>query len=657
MIVRNEAAIIDRCLAAAAPAIAAYVICDTGSSDDTPGRIRAFMDARGIPGEIHRFPFETFAQARNEALDRCRASTLPFSHVLLADADMELVVDDPGFAARLGEGGYSLMQRNGLVYWNVRIVARASPARYVGATHEYLAVEPRTERLGGAWFRDHADGASRPEKFARDERLLRAELERNPGDVRSLFYLARTLHDAGRFEDARAAYAQRVAAGGWDEERWYSLYAIARCFLAERDFRRALDAARVAQAMRPWRPESLHVAARALRELGRHDEAIEACEKGRAMPFPAGDSLFVDDDVLRHGFAEELSISGFYSADARRQQQGDEACGRLATSRDAPAAIRDRARRNEMHYAVSAAQAFGAVRYSMLAAPHEAPWHPFNPSLARHRGALWATLRLSNYRVEQGRYLMEGDAVLTRTLLGALGEGDALVDPREIAAVDEASMPPLFPSDVRGFEDCRLFEYQGSLFASATARDRNAANRCEIALLALDDQARILRADLLRGFHGELHQKNWLPFVDAGEIRFVYATDPLTILRYDPATRDVSCVSEAPQPLALGHLRGSAAPIAFDDGWLYMTHETVEVAGRGRCYLHRFVAMRRDYTLAALTRPFHFTRKGIEFAAGLAAEGDELVVAFGSADRQAFLMRVPAAGVRAALEPVERSAA
>ena len=65
MIVKNEAAIIDRCLAAAAPHIDCYVICDTGSTDDTVERIRRFFDARGIPGEIPTTTFRNFEQARN----------------------------------------------------------------------------------------------------------------------------------------------------------------------------------------------------------------------------------------------------------------------------------------------------------------------------------------------------------------------------------------------------------------------------------------------------------------------------------------------------------------------------------------------------------------------------------------------------------------
>ena len=68
MIVKNEAAILERCLASVAPFVDHYVIADTGSKDGTPDLIRDFFTPRGIPGEIVHVPFKNFEQARNAAL-------------------------------------------------------------------------------------------------------------------------------------------------------------------------------------------------------------------------------------------------------------------------------------------------------------------------------------------------------------------------------------------------------------------------------------------------------------------------------------------------------------------------------------------------------------------------------------------------------------
>lgn len=55
MIVKNESAIIEKCLASAKPFIDYWVIVDTGSNDGTQQIIQKFM--KDIPGELHEKPW------------------------------------------------------------------------------------------------------------------------------------------------------------------------------------------------------------------------------------------------------------------------------------------------------------------------------------------------------------------------------------------------------------------------------------------------------------------------------------------------------------------------------------------------------------------------------------------------------------------------
>ena len=88
-IVRNEAAVLPRCIASLMPHVDCAVVVDTGSTDKTPELIREMFAAAGKPVEIHSAPFVNFAQARNDALAIARASPLAFEWLLLSDADME----------------------------------------------------------------------------------------------------------------------------------------------------------------------------------------------------------------------------------------------------------------------------------------------------------------------------------------------------------------------------------------------------------------------------------------------------------------------------------------------------------------------------------------------------------------------------------------
>src|SRR5262245_34922720 len=122
MIVKNEMANLERCFDAVAAHVDCWVIGDTGSTDGTQKFIRSYFAERSIPGELHDLPFHNFEQARNAALDCAAASTLAYDYLLLADADMELVVEEQRFRDALQAPGYRLLQRAdpGLAYWNTR---------------------------------------------------------------------------------------------------------------------------------------------------------------------------------------------------------------------------------------------------------------------------------------------------------------------------------------------------------------------------------------------------------------------------------------------------------------------------------------------------------------------------------------------------------
>jgi glycosyltransferase involved in cell wall biosynthesis len=161
MIVKNEMANLGRCLGAVADHIGCWVIGDTGSSDGTQDFVIAFFAERNLPGELHSFPFHNFEQARNATLDHAYASPLSHDYLLFADADMELVVEDPGFGANLSAAGYRLLQRTagGLSYSNTRLVRRDAGARYKGVTHEYVDLPGDRGQLQGVWYEDYASGS------------------------------------------------------------------------------------------------------------------------------------------------------------------------------------------------------------------------------------------------------------------------------------------------------------------------------------------------------------------------------------------------------------------------------------------------------------------------------------------------------------------
>jgi glycosyltransferase involved in cell wall biosynthesis len=651
MIVRDEAAIIERCIDSIAPVVDWYVICDTGSTDDTRERIAAAFVARGVRGEMHEIPFVDFGTTRNRALDLARASRGGFDYLLLADADMELVVGDASFRDALAAPAYRVLQRNGTSYWNTRLLHRDATARYVGATHEYLALDAPPERLDGIAFADRADGASRKDKLDRDRRLLEAALAADPGNARAMFYLAQTCRDAGCHAEAREWYRKRADAGGWDEEVWYSLWMHARSSLALGDDVAFVDGCLSAYEARPSRAEPLADLARYYRERGQNETAMLWVEAGERIPFPKDDVLFVDEATYAHAFRHEASIAGWYCKDLARRLASRVAALELQVRRDVPADVRDNARRNGRFHAPAAAALFGRSRLRELAPAMPAEYAPMNPSVWRDGDALHAIVRGVNYRLRPGAPSWT-QVIRTWNVLARLDADRAIAHAQPI--VESPGVPPALETLVRGYEDCRLFRWRGRWHATATVRDRDPSMRCEMALLALDDDARIASLDVLRGYRDDVHQKNWMPAVDGDELFLVYGCDPTTVLRVDPTTRRVAVHAEHAPSLALEHLRGGSQLVPFDGGWLCLTHEVVPLEGWSRRYLHRFVRFDRSFRIVALTEPFRLGDGDIEFAAGLAydAREDVLDASYGAGDCQAFVATFDAAAVRRALAAV-----
>lgn len=637
MIVKNESEIIERCLASVLPVIDHYVVCDTGSSDDTIDRVRRFFDARGLPGEIHQIDFVDFEQTRNRALDLCRASPAEFDYLLVADADMELVVESDAFRD-LAAPAYLVRQSSGISYYNTRLLRRDVSARYVGVTHEYLKVDGRTERLEGVHFIDHACGANRFEKTDRDLRLLTEGLQREPDNARYMFYLAQTYRDAGQFAEAVSWYERRIAAGGWDEEAWFARYMAALCFQALGDEAQFLRGCLEAYAQRPWRAEPLHALAKHYRMAGKQEAAMLFCEAAAVIPHPDADLLFVDDQVYRTGITEEMSICGFYSRREDRRRRGYESCMQLLTSRDADDATRWLALCNSVFYVKSAAELFPGFAAKEISVDVDAGYHPLNPSIWIHEGTPYCIVRTVNYTVDGTRYTVNdpGQVILTRNLFVRMDGEFNVIDRR--AMPDRSSGVPRFDFPVDGFEDCRLFHCRGGFWCSCTVRDRNPAGRCEIAVLKVADAGlSILQVD--RTMEPKRHQKNWMPLVRDDELYFIYTVDPTIVLRFDLEGGAPTVASHKVPPLALPYARGGSQAVRVNDGWLCLIHDAFNPRENQRFYWHRFVLLDDDFAVRSASEPFYFRQKGIEFCAGLAYDhrSQRFVASFGANDARVWL--------------------
>lgn len=625
-ILKNESQIIERCLDSLLPHIDAAVVLDTGSTDQTPELVQGLFAKANKPVEIHRSEFKDFAQSRNEALAHARKSPIDYDYLLLSDADMELRVTDPGWVKQVNGGpAYDIEQKGGSIsYWNRRLLHRSSDAVYQCPTHEYLDVSARGP-VTGVWFVDHADGANRPEKFVRDIALLEAALktETRPGLIQRIhFYLAQSYYDLGDWQQAAAHYQIRVTLGGFDEERWYAQRQLAHCYGklgADSSFVWALLQA---YQMRPSRAETLYDLARFFRERGDNHASLLFSEAGMALPLPK-DQLFVNDYIYKDGLREEFAICAYY--DERKRQRGAKEANKLALAGS------EQARANLFWYLQPLAERVKSFKHQQIPFTPERGWVPLNPSVINHNGSAKLLVRTVNYTITpEGQYQMPADAIETRNFIGSLAGDFVEIKP-------PANFPDPQYSLVRGFEDSRLFEFDGELQTLSTVRELTPSGWCEqvLATLRWSDPCWCYENNwqqILSGRH--VHEKNWMPWVKDGELRFVYRLGTLINLAGE-------VVARSEPKWNLEHVSGGSQVVKVDSTtFLAVVHEARTIPGRpNRYYQHRFVIFDNHDRVAMISPPFYFHDRQIEFCAGLAyfEDSQQLMLSYGIADREAWV--------------------
>jgi len=342
MIVKNEASIIERCLASVRPLVTCYSIVDTGSTDGTQDVIRKALE--GLPGEVYKRPWKDFGHNRNEAIALARGKA---HYSLVMDADDVLSWPEGFTMPALDRDLYDLeVEDEGIFYLRSHLFRSDLPFHYVGVLHEWL--EPpvgcsrgkieglRYQRLsGGARSRD-------PKKFRKDAAVLEVALVRDPTNTRYVFYLGQSYRDAGDFAEAAKAYKKRATMGGWAEEAWYALFEYARMTEWLKQHDRVAGAYLAAYNARPERAEPLCELARYLRMYGLPAAAYPVARMASEIPKPT-EGLFIENAVYAWRALDELAIAAYYVG---RFEEGLAANERLLLSEVLPGEEHDRVEQN-----------------------------------------------------------------------------------------------------------------------------------------------------------------------------------------------------------------------------------------------------------------------------------------------------------------------
>lgn len=298
-----------------------------------------------------------------------------------------------------------------------------------------------------------------------------------------------------------------------------------------------------------------------------------------------------------------------------------------------------------------------------------------NPSI-HFDGETWrCVLRCADYGMPGGEVIRPPGVIA-----GAHQTKNAMVifDPKGWKPItthlmSESDPHPRNPAaPIKGFEDMRLFftdagGLQGIAASLHLERPKGPQERShnnsppEQVVLSFDDCYNIVDAQPIRGSWSSQAQKNWVPFDGAEEPRFLFSiekgslygmTGPIDGLPkggYDHLGEKNRYGTEiqlrrVTQPMLAGRtlppryngLRGGSQLVHVGDGvWLGIGHEMHARGGATRdrkYYWHLWYTVNGDGQLQSMSKPMKVAPEGIEFVAGLAIDGDRVVVSYGVDD-------------------------
>ena len=641
MIVKNESRRIVEVIASYRPYIDAWTILDTGSTDGTQDLIRG--ELAGIPGTLYEEPFVDFATSRNRALELHGQSTMftimPNGDVLSGGAELRSFLE----ARRADRAGAYRVRISPGHYYHPLVMRTGFGWHYKWRTHEcamgpnvgpqipgVTVVRDRGTRTGDEWRL----------RWERDLVLLNQDREADPSDPRPYFYLGQTHECLGQYAEALPFFERRAELGGYFDEVFEAKFRIGKMMeKLGHPWAEIQQAYLVAYAHDPRRAEPLYAISEHWYDKEQHHISRIFAVAAAETPKPPTD-LFLDEDVYTWKAADRAAISSFYAGHKKDSRYWADIALRWSPNDE-------RLRSNRAFSAPSASELFSATARPIDFVP-EAGWHASNPSIYCDGVRTRCVVRTVNYKIVNGSYVTPPEDIVrdegpwkgwqvirTRNFLLDLDTDLKTLRTVEMA---DATGGARTGYPVHGFEDARLFAWKGKWWATATVCDFTEDGRREIALLQIDDQGVVVRAEPLRGPWSEhAAQKNWMPFVEGDVLRFIYATSPTMIFALTE-TGDGHSV-EPPAGCSFGHgrLRGGSQAVHVDGGWIFVVHDVAFPGGSGRMYLHRFVLIDDQLQLVSMTDPFYFEKLGIEFCAGLAQVGDKLVASYAVNDGSARL--------------------
>lgn len=299
MIVKNEEAVLARCLDSVREAVDEIILVDTGSTDATKEIAARYTD------KIYDFPWiDDFAAARNFSFSKAG-----MEFAMWLDADDIFTDSDRETFLRLKssawDGADVIMMRYNtgfdeegqpvFSYYRERLIRLSIPHTWRGRVHEAIVCSGRVIYAEGTAVTHRSVKTSYSNRNLRIyERQIR---EGEPLAPRDRFYYGRELYYHRKFEQARRVLNDFLDdRGGWIENKIEACRILALCHSEEADYTGALRALTISFLYDLPRPEICCEIGNLLMQTQNYRAAVFWFELARTLPQDAKNGGFVSAD-------------------------------------------------------------------------------------------------------------------------------------------------------------------------------------------------------------------------------------------------------------------------------------------------------------------------------------------------------------------------
>ena len=663
LMIKNESKIIERCLGHALPHVDAVSILDTGSTDNTVALCEAYLVKSGKPFTIAVEPFKNFGYNRTVSFEKTQAFCTRLgwdaekTYAMAVDADMNIVVSPSFKGYPLTANGYTVIQANGSIkYDNTRFMKVSKGWKCVGSSHEYWDFGG-TSRIPYEviFIDDKNDGGSKSDKFERDVRLLTEDIIENPKNDRAHYYLGQSLKDLGRFQEAIEMFTRRIELGGWIEEVHYAHYQIAKCYdhmgkphEMELWMNKAFD-------YYPKKAEPIYFLTKYFREKSQHYKAYHYYLKGKDIPFPKDDVLFIENMIYEGLFAYEATILDCYVTGKSKQDALTDLVSYI--NRSVPHHIQN-VWDNLVYYLEPLTSKTYKGDYSRLLVKDHEQYKVSSCCLLPYSNdpnkRFVLNTRYVNYGIDPNGYYKIRDADgKVKTMNGRIFLNTSYLPTGEVGMMAEDYSRT--ESNIEGMEDVRIFFHQGRLQFMASSKNITTNGYVVIAQGDYDaEHCKMSNIKVIESPRNSDCEKNWIYVPNANltrvekapkdKMNVIYGWSPFEIGAVNNQNKLEIHTTYQTNPL-FRHCRGSS-PLVEHEGKMWATVHFVKYS-QPRIYYHSIVQFHRETMRPErFSVPFVFCDTKIEYCLGFDIKNDTCCFIFSRNDTDPSMIKVPLANLR-----------